>query len=186
MDPVIRMNLDDVRSADKEAQNAAYTFLMEATADPVGWAYEAWDEVARMLHDPSNRVRAIASQVLANLAASDPDKRILRDLDDLLEVTRDERFVTARHCLQSLWKIGAAGEEQRRALVAGLSRRFRECEGEKNCTLIRYDIVQALRNVYDAAPDEQVMRTARDLMAAEPDAKYRKKYEGVWKDLARA
>ncbi|HEX2207552.1 MAG TPA: hypothetical protein VHG93_07700 [Longimicrobium sp.] len=190
MDSGIRASLDAVRSHDRDAQNAAYTSLMQATESPVDWAYEAWDEVVGMLRHPDNKVRAIASQVLCNLAASDPDKRILADLDALLEVTRDARFVTARHCLQSLWKVGIAGEEQRRAVLAGLAGRFAECANEKNRTLIRFDISQVLRRIHDAAPDEEVKRTALALMETEPDAKYRKKYRkkyaGVWKGVPAA
>lgn len=184
MDSAVRAHLDAVRSGDKDAENAAFTFLMEATRAPVDWAYEAWDELVAMLWHKSNRVRAIASQVLCGLAASDPEARIMGDLDALLEVTRDERFVTARHCMQSLWMVGAAGERQRHALVEGLRRRFAECASEKNCTLIRYDIIQALRKVYDAAPDEAVRSTAQELIASEEDARYRKKYAGVWKQPA--
>ncbi|HYW10419.1 MAG TPA: hypothetical protein VE871_00645 [Longimicrobium sp.] len=184
MDPTIRAHLDAVRADDKDAQNAAYTFLMEATAGPVDWAYEAWDEVVAMLRQSSNRVRAIASQLLSNLAAaSDPDRRILGDLDTLIEVTKDERFVTARHCLQSLWKVGAAGDAQRDAVVAGLGRRFADCASEKNCTLIRYDIVQVLRKMHDAAPDASVSQAARALIETEADLKYRKKYAGAWKGV---
>ena len=186
MDSAIRASLDAVRYGDKGAQNAAYTTLMQATESPVDWAYEAWDEVVAMLRHPDNKVRAIASQVLCNLAASDPDKCILGDLDALLEVTRDERFVTARHCLQSLWKVGIAGEEQRRAVAAGLAGRFAGCANEKNRTLIRFDIIQALRRIYDAGPDEEVKRTALALVETEPDAKYRKKYAGVWKGVPAA
>jgi hypothetical protein len=186
MDPIIRASLDAVRAGEKDAQNAAYTYLMQATASPVDWAYEAWDEVVAMLRHPSNRVRAIASQLLGNLAASDPDARILRDLDALLEVTRDERFVTARHCLQSLWNVGVAGERQRDAVVQGLRRRFAESADEKNGTLIRYDIVQVLRKMHDVAPDASVSRTALALIETESDPRYRKKYAGAWKGAAAA
>jgi HEAT repeat protein len=187
MDDSIRARLNDVRSDDKDAQNSAYSALMETTEVAVDWAYEAWDELVAMLRHESNRVRAIASQVLCNLSRSDPDRRILRDLPALLQVTRDERFVTARHCLQSLWKVGAAGPEQRRAVVEGLAGRFRECGDEKNCTLIRFDIVQALRNIHDAAPDDaSVRRTAHELMELETDPRYRKKYAGVWKGVPAA
>ena len=187
MDASIRASLNDVRSDDKDAQNAAYTSLMEATETAVDWAYEAWDEVVGMLRHESNRVRAIASQLLCGLARSDPERRIVRDLPALLQVTRDERFVTARHCLQSLWKVGAAGPEQRRAVVQGLAGRFRECESEKNCTLIRFDIVQVLRKIHDAAPeDDSVRRTAHELIETETDAKYQNKYAGVWKGVPAA
>jgi len=95
-----------------------------------------------------NHVRAIAAQVLCNLARSDPENRMLKDFDALLAVTKDERFVTARHCLQALWKVGAAGKQQQTKLVDGLAGRFEECITEKNSTLIRYDIIQGLKNLY--------------------------------------
>jgi hypothetical protein len=106
---------------------------------------------------------------------------MLKDFDALLAVTRDERFVTAQHCLQALWKIGVVGKPQRKKLVDGLAARFRECTTEKNCTLIRYDISQSLRNVYDAVQDERVRAKALELIATEEDLKYRKKYASLWK-----
>jgi hypothetical protein len=95
---------------------------------------------------------------------------------------KDERFVTARHCMQALWKVGAAGKKQRKLLVESLEGRFRECIAEKNCTLIRYDIVQSLRNVYDAVGDEAVKAKALELIEREADLKYRKKYASLWRN----
>lgn len=133
------------------------------------------------LKDGDNRQRSIASQVLANLAKSDPQQRMLKDVAALLKTTKDERFVTARHCLQSLWKVGIVGEGQRKTLLKGLSVRFDECAAEKNCTLIRYDILVVLRRIYDGAGDEHIRTLAGRLMATEPDLKYRKKYATVWR-----
>jgi hypothetical protein len=181
LDQLIRANLDALPSKDKEVQGAAYQHLAKATAVPVDWAYEAWDELLASLRHKDNRLRSIASQILCNLAKSDPKKRIVRDLPALLAVTKDEKFVTARHCLQSLWKVGAAGASQRKALVDGLAIRFQECATEKNCTLIRYDILESLRKVFDAAGDEKVKQKALELIATEKDLKYRKKYATLWK-----
>lgn len=181
MDKTTRRWLDDVRSTDGEAQFAAYEHLMEATEHPVAWAYEAWDELVAGLSHKDNHVRAIAAQLLSNLAKSDPELRVLGTLPALIEVTRDKRFVTARHCLQSLWKVGLAGEEQRRYLLTALGRRFADCAGEKNCTLIRYDIIVDLFKVFEATGDATVREKALALIATEEDEKYRKKYAGVWK-----
>lgn len=181
MNRTTRTHLDNIRSKEKALQNKAYFYLLELTEKPVDWAYEAWDELLAGLSDKDNHVRAIASQVLANLAKSDPEKRMLRDFDALLAVTKDERFVTARHCLQSLWKIGTAGEEQQKRLVDGLERRFEESKNEKNWSLIRYDIIQGLKNLYDEVQDEKIKEKALALIETEDDPKYRKKYTSVWR-----
>jgi len=181
MDSITRATLDKLAAdEDRDAQNTAFYDLMAATDKPVYWAYEVWDQMVADLRHKDNHRRAIAAQILCNLAKSDPEGRILRDFDALLNVTRDERFVTARHCLQAIWKVGAAGQPQRQKVLDGLATRYHECSTEKNCTLIRYDIIQSLRNVYDAVKDEAVRETARALIETETDTKYRKKYAGVW------
>jgi hypothetical protein len=182
MDETTRTHLAALSTGDKHTQDAAYTFLMAATEQPVDWAYEAWDEVVLALGSPDNRVRAIASQLLCQLAAhSDPDGRILTDFPALLNVTRDDRFVTARHCLQSLWKVGTAGAAQQAVVIDGLTRRYHEAAAEKNGTLIRYDIQVDLRNLYDATGDDAIKPAAEALIDLEEDPKYRRKYAGAWK-----
>ena len=183
MDKSTRTYLDNIRSEDGQEQNKAYSSLMEKTEKPVDWAYEAWDELVDDLSHQDNHVRAIAAQLLANLARSDPKGRIFKDFDKLLNVTRDERFVTARHCLQSLWKVGLAGSKQSQLVMKGLEKRFHECAVEKNCTLIRYDILVGLRNLYDATQEEALKTKALDLIETETDPKYKKKYATAWKKV---
>jgi hypothetical protein len=182
MDKTTRTNLQNIHSENRELQNEAFSYLLESTEKPVDWAYEAWDELLEDLTHKDNHVRAISSQVLANLAKSDPEKRMIKDFGSLLEVTKDDRFVTARHCMQSIWKVGVAGKEQQKMLVDGLAGRFRECITEKNCTLIRFDIVQDLRNLYDVVRDEKIREKAMELIETEEDLKYRKKYASLWKN----
>lgn len=176
-----RTLLDNIHAADGELQFQAYNSLIAATDKPVDWAYEAWDELLAGLTDPDNHVRAISAQVLCNLAKSDPKNRMLKDMDALVTVTQDERFVTARHCMQSLWKVGVAGKKQQKKLLEGLEKRFQECSAEKNCTLIRYDIIVSLKQMYDVVMDEAIRKKALAWIETEPDLKYRKKYAGVWK-----
>ena len=181
MDKITQTNLENLLSQDRDLQNNAFFSIIDLTNQPVDWAYTVWDDLVQALRHKDNHVRAIAAQVLCNLAKSDPEKRMLNDFPALLSVTKDDRFVTARHCMQALWKIGAAGKEQQQILVDGLEGRFNECITEKNCTLIRYDIVQSLRNLYDVVPDEQIRAKAMAWVETEQDMKYRKKYASVWK-----
>jgi hypothetical protein len=181
MDKTTRMHLDNLRSQDGDRRYAALMVLLQATDQPVDWAYDVWEEFVENLRDRDNHVRAIAAQLLCGLAKSDPQNRMLKDFDALMVVTRDERFVTARHCLQSLWKVGTAGKKQQKLVMDRLAGRFADCAAEKNCTLIRYDILQGLRSLYDQVKDEQIRLKALELIETEPDLKYRKKYSGVWK-----
>jgi len=181
MDEITGKHFENLRSGDRDLRYQSFLALLAATEEPVDWAYEVWDELVANLGHKDNHVRAIAAQLLANLAKSDPYERMLKDFDALLAVTRNPRFVTARHCLQSIWKVGAAGISQREILIDGLSGRFFECASEKNCTLVRFDIVQGLKHLFDATGDAQVRETAQALIGMETDEKYRRKYAGLWR-----
>jgi hypothetical protein len=181
MDEIIRTSMNNIRSQDKAIQNQAFTELLSTTDKPVDWSYEIWDGLVADLTHKDNHVRAISAQVLCNLAKSDPKNRMLKDFEKLLTVTKDERFVTARHCMQSLWKVGVAGKKQQKVYMEGLERRFKECITEKNCSLIRYDILQSFRNVYDLVRDENIRAKALELIGIEADLKYRKKYSSLWR-----
>lgn len=183
MEVSTRTNIENLKTTDRAVQTEAYSAMMAATNEKVEWAYDIWDELKQNLTDKDNHLRSIAGQLLSNLAKSDPEHRILRDFPALLEVTKDKKFVTARHVLQSLWRIGIAGSEQKAMLLKGLTTRYQECIEEKNWTLIRYDIIQVLRRLYDQDPDEAVKQLALSLIETEEDVKYRKKYATLWRKV---
>lgn len=181
MDSKTRKHLDNLRSEERELQNQAFFYILEATEQPVDWAYEVWDQLVDGLSHKDNHVRAISAQLLCNLAKSDPQNRMKKDFPALMELTKDKRFVTARHCLQSIWRVGASSKKMKEMVVDALAERFKNCAAEKNCTLIRYDIIQGLRNLYDEVKDEKIKEKALELIETEEDLKYRKKYASVWK-----
>ncbi len=181
MEAAIRTYFKNIYAQDRPLQNEAYACLMTITEKPVPWAYEVWDELMKALKHADNHVRAIAAQLLCNLALSDPEQRMVKDMEALWLVTKDERFVTARHCLQSMWKIGLAGETQRKKLLQGLERRFENCLSEKNWTMIRGDILICLKQVYETTEDESAKETALRLIKSEQDPKYFKKFAAIWK-----
>jgi hypothetical protein len=181
MDNEVRKHLNNLRSEERELQNQAFFYLLEATEKPVDWAYEVWDDLVQDLRHKDNHRRAIAAQILCRLSKSDPENRMQRDFSALMAVTKDDRFVTARHCLQSIWRVGAASKEMQETVLEALADRFQNCVAEKNCTLIRYDIIQGLRNLYDEVKDEKIKAKALELIELEEDPKYKKKYRSVWK-----
>jgi hypothetical protein len=180
MDRTTQNHVDHLRSEDRELQNQAFSYILAVTEKPVDWAYEVWDQLVEGLRHEDNHVRAISAQILANLAKSDPKNRMQKDFPALMAVTGDEKFVTARHTLQSIWKVGREKKMQK-MVVDALANWFKNSITHKNCTLIRYDIIQDLRNLYDAVKDETIKEKALALIETEDDAKYKKKYASVWK-----
>jgi hypothetical protein len=174
-------NYPDIWSTDRQAQNAAYGAVLAAAANPVDWAYDVWDDVVAHLTSKDNHDRSIAAQVMCRLAKSDPEARLRDDFPELVAVTRDERFVTARHALQALWEVGVAGTWQRALVVGAFGDLFRECEGSKPCRIIRDDIVVGLRRLLEATGDESLRDVTEALIASESDATYRRKYLSSWR-----
>ncbi|MET0636045.1 MAG: hypothetical protein ABWZ25_08440 [Chitinophagaceae bacterium] len=181
MDELSRQYYSDLKSNDPNVRYEGYKYLMKETQNQVDWTYEVWDDLVELTRTGDNHERAIATQLLTNLAKSDPQKKIIADLDKIIAVTKDEKFVTARHTIQSLWKIGVISKEMQELIISHLTKRYEECVSEKNYTLIRYDILENFRKIFDQFRDETVKARALDLIAKEIDPKYQKKYTGLWK-----
>ncbi len=56
----------------------------------------------------------------------------------------------------------------------------------KTQLLIRFDILQGLRYLFDEVKDENIRKTAQNWISMEDDMKYRKKYLSLWKNRKKA
>ncbi|MET0462495.1 MAG: hypothetical protein ABW007_05060 [Chitinophagaceae bacterium] len=186
MDALTKKHLVNLHNTDANSRYESFQYLIKETQERVDWAYEVWNDLLKMLKDGDNHQRSIAAQLLSNLAKSDPEGRMKTDLDQLMEATKDEKFVTARHTLQSLWKPALVSPEMRDLVLTKLSERFRLSQNEKNHTLIRFDITEVLRKIYNSQRNEEVRKLSMELIGSEPDLKYQKKYMSVWTGLIRA
>ncbi|TMW74041.1 hypothetical protein [Alteribacter natronophilus] len=180
MDRETKGQFERLEGSDRELQMEAFSQLTAQVDEAVDWSYEVWDELVSWLGDRDNHRRARGAQLLAGLAKSDPENRILDDFPALWKVTKDEKFVTLRHSLQSIWKVALGGKEQHDLVMAHLDARYREPD-HKHATLIRYDIITGLKALYDETGDPAVRDRAQALIEMEEDEKYRKKYRKVWK-----
>ena len=79
--------LEALRSPSKDGQNRAFEGLLNATENPVAWAYELWDDLLLTLRDGDNRQRSIAAQVLSNFA------KLRSDGNDVLSCMLSENRV---------------------------------------------------------------------------------------------
>ena len=183
MDEVTRKHVQNLHiTDDDDARYESYKYVLAQTQEPVQWSYEIWDDMLAMLKKGDNHQRSIAAQVLSGLAKSDPEKRMVKDVEEILKITHDERFVTARHALQSLWKIAIVSPELLGIVTNRLDDRYKNALSEKNGTLVRSDIIEVFKKIYDKTQDEKVKHHALSLIEKEEDPKYRKKYLGFWKE----
>jgi len=152
---------------------------MRLSEAPVDWAGEVWDELLAGLTAKDNHLRSIAAQLLCNLAKSNREG-IRKDFGRILAVTHDDRFVTARHTLLALWKVALIGSDELLMVQNALEARYLEAGKEKNGTLIRYDILTGLKQIFLANNDKAVRQLAWKLIDLEGDPKYQKKYRVLW------
>jgi len=178
--PDVRAALDRLASGDRGTQGDDYALLQQATAEPVRWADAAWPLIEPLLRNRDNRVRSIAGQTLSRMAPGASHDTVLGGLPSLIAVTRDERFVTARHVLGSLWQVGLANREVRAVLLDKLIERCRSAVDEKNAALVRHDIVCCLRRLFDETGDAQVKAGADELITQEPDERNARKMRAAW------
>ncbi|WP_252313036.1 hypothetical protein [Sinobaca sp. H24] len=181
MDQALWEAFERLEHEDKQIRYQAFLDVMAAAEEENTWSYDVWDRCTQDLVHRDPHRRATAAQILCRLAKSDPEERIFAVFSDLYDVTRDPKFVTARHALQSFWRIGLGGTRQKEAVVEALEYRFRECISEKNDTLIRSDILEGLKMLFDETGDAAIKEKALELMDIEDREKYQKKYMNIWK-----
>ena len=186
MDSITKAHFNNLHLSDPAERYSSYRHAIEITNEPVSWAYEVWDDLLQMTETGDNHQRTIAAQLLSNLTKSDPEHRMIQDFDKVMKVTHDDKFVTARHSLQAVWKIAIVDNELQTMVISKISDRFKSCTAEKNCTLIRYDIIEVFRKIYNMIPDRELKDKALELLETENDLKYRKKYLSLWKDILTA
>ena len=172
-------------ASDRDEAYRALVELFAMTERPVPWAYDVWDGLLADLTHKDGHKRSFAAQMLERLAISDPEGRMLRDFPRIVAVTKDERFVTARHALESLWRVALAGPDRAALVADALEARFRECLGEKNAALTRTDVIAAMRRLAAAWEDGGVEARALALIDSEPDEKARKKQLAAWRKAER-
>jgi hypothetical protein len=185
MDQRVRTLFADRDSPDRDVAYRATIGLFEMTSVPVSWGYDVWDRMLSDLEHREGHRRAFAAQLLARLATSDPERRMLKDFPRVAAVMKDEKTVTARHTLQSLWRIALAGAEQQALVLKALEKHFADCAHEKNGRLGRTDVITALGRLAKATGEPSIEGRAEALMEAEPDEKQRKKQRAAWRKAVR-
>ena len=179
MDEHVKQYFDNLRSTDDKIRMDAFQNVMKLTDHKVVWVYEVWEELFEKLNSENSFQRSIGIIVLCNLAKSDVDDRLISTLDLILAHTKDEKFITSRQCIQNVWKIAVASPRAREKVIDHLEKRFTECLPEKHYNLLRTDIIQSMKYIYDAIKDDLILGKMQVLIREEKEDKYRKNYQAI-------
>ena len=179
MDEKIKAYYDNLTSSDDKVRMNALQGMLKLTDQKVDWVYDIWNGLFEILNHENSFHRSIAIKVICNLAKSDSENRLSGSLGMLLAHTTDEKFITSRQCIQSIWKAALTSKQARKKILEHLEKQFRECRGEKHYNLIRADIIQSILYIYDEEKDEPFLARTRTLIAEEKVEKYRKQYEAI-------
>ena len=181
MNKNIKKRIEDLGSTDDKVRMDALQNLLKVTESKVDWVYDVWDQLLERLEHENSYQRLIAVKLLCNLAKSDIENRLGNSLDRLLAHTRDEKFITSRQCIQSIWKTAATNKPNREKVLKHFEKRFVECADVKHYNLIRLDILQSMVILHQVEKNDALLTKVQSLIAKEQDMKYRKQYEALLK-----
>lgn len=181
MDKFVRESLDNLSSTNDKMRLDALQTILKITEEKVDWVYDVWNDLVSRLENENSYQRSIGIMVLCNLAKSDSENRIEVILDRILAHTRDEKFITSRQCILSVWKLAVTGSQTKAMVLAHLEKQFEDCKEDKHYNLIRLDIIQSMLLLYDNKKDDGILSRAKELVKKESEDKYRKKYEALLK-----
>jgi hypothetical protein len=179
MDREINEQFDNLESTNDILRMNALKQVMLLTDNKVNWVYEVWDLLINKLNNENSFQRSIAIFVLCNLAKSDKENRMAKLLPKILAHTKDDKFITSRQCILNVWKIAATSKQMQEKVVKYLESRYKECLTEKHYNLLRQDIIQTIRFLYNSNNDKTLLTLCKKLIAQEIEDKYRKKYLAI-------
>ncbi len=181
LDKITRAHFENLWSPIGELCYEVKQSILRVT-DERASAYEVWEDLVEKLVHQDIHQRAIAAQVVSNLAKSDSENRMLNDFEALLTVTKDEKFNAARHILQPMSKVGLAGKRQRQMVVDALVQRFNDCRTETSGSPVRSNILEGLHKPNGQTVAQEIKDKALASIDSEEDEKCRKKDVRLWKD----
>lgn len=173
----IDLLMERLKSAKDDERYSALTELLAITEGKVPWFDEYREELAAKLADENSYQRSIGAMLLANLAKSEGKKgEFGKLLPGLMRLVDDEKFITERQYLQSVWKVALVDPAYKKKIVAQLEAEFAASAAKKHANLLRLDIVTSLSRIMAGTGEAGMRREIEALIAAEKDEKERKKY----------
>ncbi len=149
--------------------------LCEITEKKVKWIYDKWFLLVEKTNSNNSFQRSIGLTLLANLAKSDYENRLEKIIDEYLNHFEDEKFITARQCIQNAWKIAIANKRLTGKIISHLEQSYSENIHHKtHANLIKQDIIDSLIKINKLTGDKKAATAVQSLIEDESDIKLKK------------
>lgn len=128
-----------------EQQTQLYQALMQLTENKINDRDMLWGLAAEYAQHKNNHLRSIGGQLICRLVVANDEAETFFKYDSVLKaVTHDEKFVTSRHTIRSLWYVSLGSEAHFKWYIEYLKSRLIESFSEKNGTMVRMDIFEGM------------------------------------------
>lgn len=162
----------DLESKENKTRHHAFSKLIEISDSKVEWVYDKWHDLLSKLESSNSFHRSIGLMLLANLCKSDEDNWFSDIIEKYISFFNDEKFITARQCIQNVWKIAIENEAYSQLIVEKLAETyFDNRHNSKHPKLIKQDVISSLREISNQTKDKGIKEKASTLIESENDQK---------------
>jgi len=160
----------NLESQNETIRYAAFNKLISITNNKVSWIYDKWFILLEKLKSDNSYHRSIGLMLIANLSKSDFENKMSTIIDPYLEFCEDEKFITARQCIQNIWKVAFPHDYNKRKIIKYLENAYYEnIHLNRHSNLIKQDIISSLYKIYQIDHDENLIKKIEALIDTEID-----------------
>jgi hypothetical protein len=144
-----------LKEKDDTIRYATFTILrlVSARCDLV---YHYWDNFAAMIDDLNSYQRSIGLMLIAENIRWDSADKFGKICSSYLKHCEDEKFITARQCIQGLIKIVDHTQKYRKDILDTLLGIDLQSKKDTQVGLLLLDIVEVLGELYEEQPEKRI------------------------------
>lgn len=149
-----------LREKDDTIRYAAFQLLKLLSLNS-SRVYKYWDTFAGMINDHNSYQRSLGLMLISENVRWDKEDKFGTICNDYLKHCDDEKFITARQCIQGLSAICEHSAKYNREIVDMLLKIDLNRRKDTQKSLLLMDIIEALGKVAREQKDERVERYLR-------------------------
>jgi hypothetical protein len=154
--------------------------LLQGRSQAYPDVYPYWEQFVAKLADANSYQRSLGLMMIAENARWDTDGKFEKCLPAYLAGCTDEKFITARQCIQGLCKIVPYHPTCYQAVIQCLTAIDLMQRKDTQRKLLLLDILSVLRLIHKAQPDERIARYFLNALTGEIlDSKSKKLFKDI-------